>query len=60
MTWTGVPRTRIVWKDGRNVVRLTGYRAGTTEQVTVEMTLDEWNKLTATQYAVEESTGAVE
>jgi hypothetical protein len=58
---TLVPNTRITWRDGHNWVQIIGARAGTKEHVTIEMTLDEFVKLPAVQYAAElltEGTGS--
>lgn len=59
-TFTGVPRSRIAWRDGQNRVRLVAFRAGTQEQVTVEMTLDEWMRLEAVRYAQGEAVAAAD
>jgi hypothetical protein len=50
---TDIPSTRITWRDGHNWVHIVGYRAGTKEQVSIEMTLDEFVALPAVQYAAE-------
>jgi hypothetical protein len=50
---TGVPRTRITWRDGQNWVHIVGYRAATKEEVTIEMTLDDFLTLPAVKYAAE-------
>jgi hypothetical protein len=47
-----VPRGHIEWKDGRNWVVLTAYRAGTQNAVTVKMTLGHWFALKPVRAAV--------
>jgi hypothetical protein len=49
-----VPHSYIKWRDGRNWVILTAYRAGTQDPVTVEMTLGQWFALKPVQHIVDD------
>ncbi len=50
---TDRPHSVIAWNGKENVVRLTAKRVDSDERVTVEMTLDDFARLTAVQLLVE-------